>query len=1196
MRRLLTWAGLVMILVQSACAWRPSGWVFLDWPWVLEQATGEWYWFKPDDTQWVYGNPPADGWSLMAQSGLASGWAFCDWPYFYEPEDGAWFWINEADEQWVVNMRGAVWSRFGQASSPADMALVPGGTNAGTDPDNGPYSLVLEPFFIDRHEVSKALWDEIRDWGRANGYTFANAGAGKSPNHPVQMVSWWDCIVWCNARSEREERQPAYYTDAALTAVCRARPAQSVLHVKTAATGYRLPTGSQWEYAARGGAVGHRFPWSQTDLIQHARANYFSDSGYYSYDTSESQGFHPFYAMGDLPYTSPGGSFAANGYGLYDLAGNVREWCQDGLLNGSREERMVRGGSWFLGADRCRVAFVDSFGPDSTDDDLGFRTVVTTGQTGLTWLPDGWVFMEWPWAYEAVLGDWHWFNTADTQWVFGYPPAAGWSLMASSGLAAGWAFYRWPYAFSQNQNAWYWFNVTDVQWAVNMRTGAWQRFGQLAEVTVETPVLDPDGGVFNTGTVNVTATCATPGATIRYTTNGSDPTTSSPAVASGAQVTVPVPGTLKVRAFKDGMNPSAIRSASYARMTCVATYDPGAGTVDPGSMTVIVGEPYGSLPFAQRTGYTFGGWRLGPGAGGTPVTAGTIVTTYTNHTLGAAWTANKYTVSFNGNGSTGGSTPSTTNTYDAAQALPANGFIRAGFAFAGWATSAAGPAVYADGQVVVNLASTQGAVVWLYAAWTAFDTVAAPVFNPDGGPFPGSSVQVTVTCATPGATIYFTTNGIDPTTSSPTVVSDAQVTVPVPGTLKARAYKDGMNTSAVKRADYTAANTVATPEFIPAGGTFSNASGQVTITCTTTDATIHFTTNGVEPTAASPSVASGAQVTVPVPGTLKARAYKDGMYPSAIRSASYTRLTCTVAFDPAPGTVTPANQAVTVNNAYGSLPVPVWTNQPFAGWWTGTGGTGTQVTEATVVTTVSNHTLHAYWTVATPAFNPDGGTHAGDSVQVTVTCATPGATIRYTTDGGDPTTASPVVPSNGLVTVSVPGTLKARAFKAGLNPSAIRSASYNRQTCVVTFDPSPGTVEPASKTVTVGEPYGSLPTPLRTGYTAAGWWTGAGGSGTQVTPDTTVTATTNHTLHAKWTANTYQVAYDANGGSGVMLNSTYTYDADKPLTKNVFYKTGFTFAGWATSPDGPVVYDDEQVVRNLTSDPDGVVLLFAVWI
>ena len=185
------------------------------------------------------------------------------------------------------------------------------------------------------------------------------------------------------------------------------------------------------------------------------------------------------------------------------------------------------------------------------------------------------------------------------------------------------------------------------------------------------------------------------------------------------------------------------------------------------------------------------------------------MTTYTNHTLGAAWTANKYTVSFNGNGSTGGSTPSTTNTYDAAQALPANGFIRAGFAFAGWATSAAGPAVYADGQVVVNLASTQGAVVVLYAAWTAFDTVAAPVFNPDGGPFPGSSVQVTVTCATPVATIYFTTNGIDPTTSSPTVVSGAQVTVPVPGTLKARAYKDGMNTSAVKRADYTAANTVA---------------------------------------------------------------------------------------------------------------------------------------------------------------------------------------------------------------------------------------------------------------------------------------------------------------------------------------------------------------------------------------------------
>jgi len=78
----------------------------------------------------------------------------------------------------------------------------------------------------------------------------------------------------------------------------------------------------EWEKAARGGVSGRRFPWSDTDTIQHARANYYSDASY-SYDTSPTRGYHPTFDTGGYPNTSPVGYFAPNGYGFFDMAGNA---------------------------------------------------------------------------------------------------------------------------------------------------------------------------------------------------------------------------------------------------------------------------------------------------------------------------------------------------------------------------------------------------------------------------------------------------------------------------------------------------------------------------------------------------------------------------------------------------------------------------------------------------------------------------------------------------------------------------------------------------------------------------------------------------------------------------------------------------------------------------------------------------------
>ena len=93
------------------------------------------------------------------------------------------------------------------------MVLIPGGTNSGTEPDFGSYSLTVSAFYMDATEVTKAKWDEVYTWAIANGYDFDHAGSAKATDHPVQTVNWYDVVKWCNARSEKEGR-PAVYTAA----------------------------------------------------------------------------------------------------------------------------------------------------------------------------------------------------------------------------------------------------------------------------------------------------------------------------------------------------------------------------------------------------------------------------------------------------------------------------------------------------------------------------------------------------------------------------------------------------------------------------------------------------------------------------------------------------------------------------------------------------------------------------------------------------------------------------------------------------------------------------------------------------------------------------------------------------------------------------------------------------------------------
>ncbi len=278
---------------------------------------------------------------------------------------------------------------------PLGMAFIPGGLFVMGDAfsewagEELPlHSVYVSAFHMDTREVTRELWEDVKAWASEHGYAFSQySGGGWSSSHPAQTLSWYDCVLWCNARSEKESLTPCYYTDAGQGTVYRAG-ALNISNdcVKWNANGYRLPTEAEWEKAARGGVEGRRFPWSETLLITHALANYNSTTNY-AYDTSPTLGFHPDYGVPVC--TSPVGTFPANGYGLHDMAGNVWEWCWDWYTrydaasvtnprgNESGAYRMLRGGAWNSEAVACRVAHRYNTRPNASLSSYGFRTVRT---------------------------------------------------------------------------------------------------------------------------------------------------------------------------------------------------------------------------------------------------------------------------------------------------------------------------------------------------------------------------------------------------------------------------------------------------------------------------------------------------------------------------------------------------------------------------------------------------------------------------------------------------------------------------------------------------------------------------------------------------------------------------------------------------------------------------------------------------
>ena len=148
----------------------------------------------------------------------------------------------------------------------------------------------------------------------------------------------------------------------------------------------------------------------------------------------------------------------------------------------------------------------------------------------------------------------------------------------------------------------------------------------------------------------------------------------------------------------------------------------------------------------------------------------------------------------------------------------------------------------------------------------------------------------------------------------------------------------------------------------------------------------------------------------------------------------------------------------------------------------------------------------------------------------------------------------------------------------------------------ITYELNGGTNAPGNPTTYSNTTGATLADATKTGYTFGGWYDNAQFNGTAIT-EIPAGLTGNKTVYAKWTANTYSVAFNNNGGSGTMSNQSFTYDeAPKPLTSNTFTRTGYTYSGWNTAANGSgTAYTDGQSVQNLTDANGATVTLFAQW-
>jgi formylglycine-generating enzyme required for sulfatase activity len=254
---------------------------------------------------------------------------------------------NKKMTLWLVLIAVMAVSAYAQSKVPDTFVRINGGTFTMGSPANEPerednegpqHQVTVSAFYMGKYEVTQKEYQEVMG---------TNPSYFKGPNLPVEQVSWFDAVEYCNKRSQKEGLTPAY-------TISGAGNNRAVTWNRNA-NGYRLPTEAEWEYACRAGTT---TPFSTGNNITTDQANY---NGNYPYNNNAKGAYRK--------KTTPVGSFAPNPWGLYDMHGNVWEWCwdwygdyssgaqtdPDGAASGSY--RVERGGSWISDASFARSVY-----------------------------------------------------------------------------------------------------------------------------------------------------------------------------------------------------------------------------------------------------------------------------------------------------------------------------------------------------------------------------------------------------------------------------------------------------------------------------------------------------------------------------------------------------------------------------------------------------------------------------------------------------------------------------------------------------------------------------------------------------------------------------------------------------------------------------------------------------------------------